>query len=64
MVKFRFSEPFDFSPGALHGQVTIAYRAGRTYQVTRECAAKAEAAGAGRKVAVPQARRAGKKARA
>lgn len=43
---FRFGKPFDFSPKAKRGHVTIAYKPG-VYNVTRECAAAAKAAGVG-----------------
>ena len=49
MAWFKFEKPFDFKPAAKSGQVTIAYRPG-TWNVTRECAEKAEAAGAGKPV--------------
>jgi len=44
---FRFEKDYDFSPSAKGGRVTIAYKAGMICNVTRECAEKAEAAGAG-----------------
>jgi hypothetical protein len=44
---FRFEKDYDFSPDAKGGRVTIAYKAGMVQNVTRECAEKAEAAGAG-----------------
>jgi hypothetical protein len=43
----RFTTDYDFSPDAKGGRVTIAYKAGMVQNVTRECAEKAEAAGAG-----------------
>ena len=49
MAWFRFEKPFDFSPDAKKGHVTIAYKPG-TYNVTRQCAEKAKAEGAGRAV--------------
>lgn len=48
----RFTADFDFSPAALGGRSTIAYKAGMELNVTSECAAAAKAAGkavAGRK---------------
>jgi hypothetical protein len=48
----RFTGDFDFSPAALGGRSTTAYRAGMELNVTRECADQAVAAGkavAGRK---------------
>lgn len=47
MAWFKFTRPYDFKPDARRGQVTIAYKPG-VYNVTRECAQKAEAAGAGK----------------
>lgn len=47
MTWFRFDRPFDFSPTARKGMVTVAYPVG-VFNVTRECASKAEAAGAGK----------------
>lgn len=44
-MKVKFSAPFDFSPAALNGRVTIAYEAGKTYSVTRECGEAAISAG-------------------
>lgn len=41
----RFTGDFDFSPAALGGRSTTAYRAGMELNVTRECAAQAIAAG-------------------
>lgn len=46
----RFAADFDFSPAARGGRVTVAYRAGMTKSVTRECAEKAVAAGRAVKV--------------
>ena len=45
MMKVRFIRDFDFSPEALGGRVTIAYKAGMVQSVTRECAGKAIPAG-------------------
>ncbi len=47
MVWFNFTKDFDFSPAALNGRVTTAYRAGTRFNVTHECADLAEAAEAG-----------------
>lgn len=47
MPRVRFTADFDFDPDAFDGRVTIAYRAGQEKTVTRECAAKAKAAGRG-----------------
>lgn len=44
-MRVTFSAPFDYSPAALNGRVTIAYEAGKTYSVTRECGEAAIAAG-------------------
>lgn len=41
-----FNRNFDFSPAAKRGWVTVAYKAGGTHNVTRECARAALAAGA------------------
>lgn len=43
MPKVRFLEDFDFSPAALNGRSTTAYKAGQEKTVTTECwnAAKA-----------------------
>ncbi|OJU12751.1 MAG: hypothetical protein BGN85_08795 [Alphaproteobacteria bacterium 64-11] len=45
MVWVTFTRDFDFSPEAMGGRVTVAYKAGMTKNVTRECAAKALASG-------------------
>jgi hypothetical protein len=44
---FRFDKDFNFSPEAKDGRVSIVYKASMVMNVTRECAEKAEAAGAG-----------------
>lgn len=41
----RFTEDFDFSPDALGGRVTTAFKAGMVENVTRECAGAAIDAG-------------------
>ena len=38
MPHIRFLKDFDWSPPAMNGRVTIAYRAGMTENVTRDCA--------------------------
>ncbi len=40
----RFTEDFDFSPTALGGRVTTAFKAGMVENVTRECGGAAIAA--------------------
>ena len=47
MPRFRFTEDFDFSPAALGGRVTTAYKAGMVKTVTSECSELALAAGKG-----------------
>lgn len=49
-MKIPFEKDFDFSPDAKNGMVTVAYKAGEEYTLTRECHQKAFAAGA---VSVP-----------
>lgn len=46
-VRVRFGRDFDFSPAAMRGAVTIAYKAGDELPVTRECADAAVKDGAG-----------------
>jgi hypothetical protein len=46
-MRVRFTADFDWSPSALNGTVTTAYKAGQTHTVTRECAERAVAAGKG-----------------
>ncbi len=46
-MRVRFSRDFDFSPAALKGLHTIAFKAGDEKVVMRECADAAVAAGAG-----------------
>jgi len=46
MVWFKFTEDFNFTPKD-KPQVTIAYKAGDEFNVTRECAAKAKTLGRG-----------------
>jgi hypothetical protein len=45
-MKILFVKDFDFSPEAKNGTVTVAYKAGQEYSVTREAHRKAFAAGA------------------
>lgn len=54
MVWFSFSQQFDFTPDEKR-RVTVQYKAGRTYNVTRECAEKAGAAGVGTRTTKPKA---------
>lgn len=42
----RFCRDFDWSPPVQGGRVTVAYRAGTTKNVTRDCADQAKLAGA------------------
>jgi hypothetical protein len=46
MAWVRFARDFDFSPAKHGGRVTIAYLAGTTRNVTRECADLAVSSGA------------------
>lgn len=46
MAWVRFSRDFEFDPPARGGRVTIRYRAGGAYNVTRACAIRAKAEGA------------------
>lgn len=46
-MRVKFSRDFDFSPPALKGLHTIAFKAGEERVVTRECAEAAVRAGAG-----------------
>lgn len=54
MPHVRFTADFDFSPAALGGRVTLAYRAGTTVTVTTECATAAIAAGKAVKASPPR----------
>ncbi|MBN9018728.1 MAG: hypothetical protein J0H11_15045 [Rhizobiales bacterium] len=45
MARVRFLADFDYSPAALRGMVTVAYKAGAEETVTRDCAAAAVKAG-------------------
>lgn len=49
MPTITFVEDFDYSPPAHSGRVTLAYRAGTTATVTRDCADMAIAAGKARR---------------
>lgn len=51
-----FTGDFDFSPEARKGVVTIAYKAGTTGNVTRECLEKAVAAGKAKRTHSPRAK--------
>lgn len=51
MAWVRFQKDFDFRP-PVHG-VTLAYKAGGEYSVTRACAEKAVAAGAAVRIKPP-----------
>jgi hypothetical protein len=53
-----FTADYDFSPEAKAGRVTLAYKAGMTANVTRECADKAIAAGKAVRTISPQAKEA------
>lgn len=50
----RFTADLDFSPAAKKGWVTIAYKAGSTTNVTRECAELALRLGRAVRVAAPK----------
>lgn len=50
MAKVRFVQDFDYRPSEAPGAV-LAYQAGKTYTVKRECADQAVAAGAAQLVA-------------
>lgn len=54
MVWFKFETDYDFTPAATGYRSTVAYKAGMVLQVTRECADKAEAAGAGKRTTKPK----------
>lgn len=49
-MKVTFERDFDYSPSAFNGLVTIAYKAGTTATVKRECAEAAIKVGAAREV--------------
>lgn len=49
----RFTADLDFSPAARKGWVTLAYKAGTTANVTRECAELALRLGRAEKVRAP-----------
>lgn len=51
----RFTQPYDFSPEAKGGRVTIVYKGG-VHNVTRECADKAIAAGKAVRTTSPRAK--------
>lgn len=50
----RFTHPFDFSPAARKGMVTIAYKAGMRRNVTTECADAAIAVGKAHRTTAPR----------
>lgn len=54
MAWVRFLADFDFSPAALKGRSTTAYKAGMVENVTRECVAQAIAAGKAAKAVAPR----------
>ena len=54
MVWFKFEQQFDFTPSADY-RITKRYPAGCVEFVTRECADKAETAGAGKRTVKPKA---------
>lgn len=49
-----FTQDFNFSPGALGGRVSTAYKSGMTQNVTRECADIAIGAGKAKRAANPR----------
>lgn len=53
MAWVRFLADFDFSPAALKGRSTTAYKAGMVENVTRECATQALAAGKAERAKAP-----------
>ncbi len=53
MAWIKFTEDFDFSPAARNGRVTLAYKAGTTANVTRECLEQALAAKRARRISTP-----------
>ncbi|WP_073052066.1 hypothetical protein [Kaistia soli] len=54
MPWLHFTAPFDFSPAAKGGRMTIAYRAGMVKLVTRECEQAAVAAGKAQRTISPR----------
>lgn len=56
MAWVTFTADFDFSPAARKGMVTIAYKAGTTDNVTRECLELAIAAGTAKRTTSPKAK--------
>lgn len=54
MAWVTFTEDFDFSPAARKGLVTLAYRAGTTANVTRECLEQVLAAEKARRTIAPK----------
>lgn len=53
MPWIRFKDDFDWEPPEAKGRTVIAYKAGTTKLVRKECAADAVAAGAGAEVRKP-----------
>lgn len=56
MAWVTFTDDFDFSPAARKGMVTVAYKAGITANVTRECLELAIAAGKARRTSAPKSK--------
>lgn len=56
MAWVTFTADFDFSPEARKGTVTIAYKAGMTDNVTRECLEQVIAAGKAKRTSSPKAK--------
>jgi hypothetical protein len=56
MAWVTFTADFDFSPAARKGTVTVAYKAGTTDNVTRECLELAIAAAKARRTTSPKAK--------
>jgi len=54
MAWVTFTADFDFSPAARKGTVTLAYKAGTTANVTRECLEQAVAAGKATRTTAPK----------
>lgn len=56
MAWVTFTADFDFSPAARKGTVTIAYKAGTTDNVTRECLEQVLEAGKAERTTAPKAK--------
>lgn len=54
MPWIEFTSDFDFSPSALGGRTTIAYKTGMVENVTSECAEQALAAKKGKRAPSPR----------